>query len=282
MVVNLPGRNQNKYKEVRVFHLSVRIDTMKIACLFTVLVITVVDGFIQRNPTFCSSALKKPSGSLPSIQWSKDSSSLQQQQQPSVPVLRRECRQPPRLAALTKDTLNDNTATTDRYWDSIRIGAVVAYISLLTFVFLAPGQFADPADNAMFDKILADPVNPGINAIYYTLFNLFAVMPIILAAVSCPQAPKQGVPPAPFLLGSVAFGFFTFGPYLIFRKQPLEQVSTSDLDWITRNIFENRIFGVFTVVFTILVLLAPDALGAYQGKFTQVDPIKQILKLTRM
>ena len=167
---------------------------------------------------------------------------------------------------LSSKNLADDSNSTAKYWDATRISAVITYVALLAFIFVSPGAIGDPADNELIAKIVADPSNPGINPYFYTIFNLFTTMPIILAAVTCPQASREGLPPAPFLLASAAIGYFIYGPYLIFRKQPLDTVSRSDLGWVTRNILDSRAMGVFTLVLTILALLAPDAIGAYQGK----------------
>ncbi|KAL7568694.1 hypothetical protein ACA910_021690 [Epithemia clementina (nom. ined.)] len=213
-------------------------------------IIPVVNGFVQPYVAFQSLTLN----GRPSNQGSRAP-------QQNIPVVSTSVETT--LEASFKDSLDDKNPKS--YWDAVRAGSVVAYIALLAFVFNAPGQFGDPADAELIAKIVADPVNPGINPLYYTAFNIFATMPLILASVTCPQASKEGLPPGPFVLASSFIGFFVFGPYLIFRKQPLQQVTRSDLGWVTRNILENKLFGVSTVVFTVLALLAPDAISAYQA-----------------
>jgi hypothetical protein len=150
---------------------------------------------------------------------------------------------------------------------SINIVPAVAWIGLVTWLFTgAPGQFGDPHDAALLQRILADPVHPQINELFFTIFNLFAVMPVILAAVALPQAPRRGLPPTPFLLLSVAVGYFAAGPYFAFRPPlPVQRTDgDNELGWFTRNVLENRVVGIGTFVSTVFFFYAGNVGGVLQ------------------
>jgi len=141
----------------------------------------------------------------------------------------------------------------------------LAWASLLVYVItIAPGKFSDPTDTELLMKILENPTNPDINKLFYTVFNCFATMPIILAALVLPQDSKKGLPAGPFVALASAIGFFAIGPYLAIRPPPVVERSQADLSWATRNIFENKFFGWFNFGMTCLVLVAAGAIPAYQ------------------
>jgi hypothetical protein len=95
----------------------------------------------------------------------------------------------------------------------------------------------------MLTNIIADPVHPGINALYYTLFNFFAVIPVILASVMLPQGRSGiGLPAGPFLAMSTFIGYFGFGPYLAFRAPPKDVMRIRRSELVHWQVLENKIF----------------------------------------
>ena len=71
----------------------------------------------------------------------------------------------------------------------------------------------------------------------------------------------QRVPAIPFLWGSVVIGYFALGPYFALRsarRGPLDV--EGEVGWCTRNIFEQRAFGV---VLSLLTLSLPVSSGLF-------------------
>jgi hypothetical protein len=93
---------------------------------------------------------------------------------------------------------------------SIPYGAALA-VFLGFAAFVAPGSFGAESDNAMLQAYIDNPVAPGLNEIFNTEFNLLGIIPIVMACLLFPQASPTGLPPAPFLLGSVGLGYFGLG-----------------------------------------------------------------------
>lgn len=143
-------------------------------------------------------------------------------------------------------------------------GYAALWAGLLSFAALGPGDFANPADTAMIEQIVTNPASPGINELYYTLFNVFATMPVIAAMLVVPQDRDQGLPAAPFLGLSVAFGYFSMGPYLILRSAPVERKTRAEMGWFSRDVLENKLFAWSTFGLTILAMVAAGAIDAYQ------------------
>ena len=73
----------------------------------------------------------------------------------------------------------------------------------------------------------------------------------------------QRVPAIPFLWGSVVIGYFALGPYFALRSARQGPLDPEEAGWLTRNIFEQRAFGVLLSALTISLpfssdLFAPD------------------------
>ena len=124
-----------------------------------------------------------------------------------------------------------------------------AWLALVVFAFgLAPGELND--SNALLEKVLANPVHPGINEAFYTLFNVFAPLPVILACLVLPQGRRRkGLPAGPFVLGAAFLGFFTLGPYLALRAPPRTSVEQDEesISWVTRYVLENKLVNWSTL-----------------------------------
>eukprot|EP00536_Pseudo-nitzschia_multiseries_P003294 jgi/Psemu1/284325/fgenesh1_pg.49_\ len=124
-------------------------------------------------------------------------------------------------------------------------GAV--WIALVTFAFaFAPGDLNSAADTEMLNTLISQPFPrpEGINELWFAVWNCFTVVPAVLGALEAPVGRGQRLPAAPFLWGSAFLGFFSLGPYFATRTVRTEPVDIEDLGWASRNIFENRLFGV--------------------------------------
>lgn len=153
-----------------------------------------------------------------------------------------------------------------------------AWLALVVFAFgLAPGDLSD--SSALLEPILADPVHPaGVNEAFYALFNVFAPLPVILAALVLPQGRPggRGLPAGPFVAGAAFLGFFALGPYLSLRAPPRDSVLNDDNDdasggepavsWVTR-LLENKVVSWSTLA---LLLYLPLACGLLPDKWA--DP----------
>ena len=171
--------------------------------------------------------------------------------------------------SVSKNTLEsskeDATATPTPSWALNPIFAT-AWVALLVFAFgFAPGELSD---YSIVEKVMADPVHPDINEIYYTLFNIFLPLPIILAALVLPQGqPRKGLPAGPFVAATAFLGFFTLGPYLSLRAFPRDNILPNErISWVTR-LLENKILNWSTLA---LLLFLPYASGLLPDKWA--DP----------
>lgn len=129
-----------------------------------------------------------------------------------------------------------------------------AWASLVSFAVSCADS--SEVDAALLSKILDNPVNPGINELFLTLFNVFLPLPLILAALLLPQQQKDkvsnnnnsgSVAAEPFLIGSAFLGYFVIGPYLSLLYKPSnnnvskDPPDTTDFSWFTTTILENKI-----------------------------------------
>lgn len=101
-----------------------------------------------------------------------------------------------------------------------------------------------------------NPTAPDMNSFFYGIFNLFAIIPIVLACTIAPRASDKGIPAGPTLFLSAFVAFFIMGPYLALRKDPKTVIDdpSRELGWLTRNLWENKLFNYGTLAFGILCL----------------------------
>lgn len=159
-------------------------------------------------------------------------------------------------------------AATGEENEGININALPAavWISLVAYAtFVAPGSLLDTSvTQDLIEKIVANPTHPeGINELFYTVFNLFTPMPLILAALILPQA-NESDRPTPFLVATTFLGYFTMGPYLATRGEIRQSVHKSELGFFTRNLFENSLFGKLLVLLTLAAIAGGNAFEAVQ------------------
>ena len=150
----------------------------------------------------------------------------------------------------------DDGSWTDFGKDPITYAYGGAWAALLTFTFvIAPGELGSAADSAMIQSIIDNPAAPDMNPFYYGIFNLFALIPVVLACTIAPRASAKGIPAGPPLFLSTFIAYFIMGPYLALRKAPKQDIASSDeLGWATRNIWENKLVNYGTVAFGLLCL----------------------------
>ncbi|GMH47032.1 hypothetical protein TrRE_jg154 [Triparma retinervis] len=140
-----------------------------------------------------------------------------------------------------------------------RLGKKALWVGLISFsFFLAPGELNSPADTALINDLLSNPLSPSCNHLWFMVWNFFAVAPLTLAALLLPGSRSSKLPAAPFVLGSAALGYFALGPYMITRNPSRGAVSKSELGFVTRNVFESKIFAALT---TLLALSVPVTSG---------------------
>jgi hypothetical protein len=119
-------------------------------------------------------------------------------------------------------------------------------------------------------------VNPGVNELFASIFNLLGLAPLPIACLTMPSAKGQKPPTAPFLLGGVFAGYGSIGIMMSTRKEAT-RVSMSDLGFVTKNVLENKIFNVAIAALAISVFFSTgfvegtlaDATGQLQG-YTEV------------
>lgn len=130
---------------------------------------------------------------------------------------------------------------------NISIPYSALYVSLLLFAFVvAPGEPNSAADQALLSELISNPSHPDVNQIWFTIWNFFAVVPLVLSAMVLPGPPTATAEggfhkASPFLLGSAFLGFFALGPFMITR--PPASPTPSTPGFFTRNVFENKIFS---------------------------------------
>jgi hypothetical protein len=150
---------------------------------------------------------------------------------------------------------------------SVAFGKVWILLVVWAFSPFAPGSLGSVQDTEMLKAIVANPVSLGINELYYTAFNFFATIPVILACLVLPQGSKEGIPAGPFLALSSAIGYFAMGPYLALRAPPVNTIEEKrgPMSWVTINVFENKAFNLFIFLFTLYLPVAANVFGALEA-----------------
>lgn len=164
----------------------------------------------------------------------------------------RQCSQ--RTPLVVRATSNDGTSPSF----SFNPVAASAWAAIVAFALtLTLTRATGDADQAIINAFIANPAEPGLNEIFFAIFNLFLPAPLIVSSLVLPQGSKEGLPSWPFLLGSGAFGYFALGPYLSLRLPPVKSAADSeDMSWATKNVFENKLFSS---VLLALVIFFPVA-----------------------
>ena len=141
--------------------------------------------------------------------------------------------------------------------------AAAVWIGLVTWAFnFAPGSLGSDADAALVQRLISQPVPrpEEINELWFAVWNSFAVVPAVLAALAAPTGRGQRLPASPFLWGSAAFGYFSLGPYFATRTVTVGPLRRSDLGWASRNVFESRAFGIVVAAIALSIPVTSDLL----------------------
>jgi hypothetical protein len=172
-----------------------------------------------------------------------------------------------RLPRLSQSSTPGDDGSNPSIFSSFSAPFGIAWLCLVLWAFspLAPGSLGSAQDSEMLTAIIANPVSPGINELYYTFFNFFATIPVILACLVLPQGSKAGLPAGPFLALSSAIGYFAMGPYLALRAPPVSTIQEKEgsMSWVTANVFENKLFNWSIFLFTLYLPVAANVFGAY-------------------
>lgn len=159
----------------------------------------------------------------------------------------------------TTSAITSSSASDDDNVPSFAVNPIygAAWLALAGFAVsnVAPGSLGAPEDAQLFQAILENPTHPqGVNELFYFVFNLFAVIPVLLANIFIPQAREnKGLPAWPFLVASSAIGYFSAGVYFSLRAPPKEtyDANTEDVSWFVKNVLENKAVSWFLVAFTL-------------------------------
>lgn len=154
------------------------------------------------------------------------------------------------LLTIAQATNNDQTEIEDQGGFSINPPYAVAFVSFLSFAFYRSFTEADGASMRILEGFFADPLNPGCNELFVTIFNLLGLYFFPLACLLMPGTKGQKLPATPFVLASMLGGYGFLGPYMITREPSFEVVNKSDLGWFTANVLENKIvnWGLAAIV----------------------------------
>jgi hypothetical protein len=84
---------------------------------------------------------------------------------------------------------------------ALNVPAAAAWVALVAWAFtVAPGELNSASDTAMLAGIMANPAHPGMNELYYTIFNFCAVIPVISSGSHFAAGSKQGTPGGAFFV----------------------------------------------------------------------------------
>lgn len=144
---------------------------------------------------------------------------------------------------------------------------LVPYVGFLLFGFYMTSTEAAGASQLILEKFIADPLNPGVNELFATVFNLIGLVGIPLACIIMPSAKGQKFPAPPFLIASAAVGYGAVGPYVMTRK-PVTSVAIDDLGWVTKSVLENKAFNWFMVIVAMSSLFTTGLLNALASDFS--------------
>ena len=119
----------------------------------------------------------------------------------------------------------------------------LAYVLFLGYAFVRSSTEPEGASMEVLQQFLADPLNPGQNELFVSIFNLLGLYFIPIACILLPGARNQRFPAAPFLLGSMFGGYGVLGPYAFTRKPDTSPVTKKDLGFMIKNVTENKLFN---------------------------------------
>ena len=111
---------------------------------------------------------------------------------------------------------------------SISLPYAGLWVALIVFAFaFAPGELNSPADSALIAELVANPLTPDTNDLWFTVWNCFTIVPLALAALLLPGS-RGPLPSTPFIWGSAFLGYFALGPLMATRE--VRRVETERID----------------------------------------------------
>lgn len=187
--------------------------------------------------------------------------------------------QPLRHLTITQVEKNRDTEIDSEDF-SINPPYAIAFVTFLSFAFYKSFTEPNGASMKVLEGFFADPLNPGCNELFVTIFNLLGLYFVPLACLLMPGAKGQKLPATPFVLASMLGGYGFLGPYMITRKPSMENVKKSDLGWFTANILENKLvnYGLAAVIasayvssgfFTALISDSSQLINGYVDLFSE-------------
>ena len=106
------------------------------------------------------------------------------------------------IAKATKeDVSSDNT---EGFLDGFSINPpyAIAYVFFIAYAIVQNSAEGDSGTStALIQQYIADPLNPGFNELFITVFNLLGLYAAPLACLLLPGAKGQKLPATPFVLG---------------------------------------------------------------------------------
>ena len=106
------------------------------------------------------------------------------------------------IAKATKeDVSSDNT---EGFLDDFTINPpyAIAYVFFIAYAITQNSAEGDSGmSTALIQQYIADPMNPGFNELFITVFNLLGLYAAPLACLLLPGAKGQKLPVTPFVLG---------------------------------------------------------------------------------
>ena len=121
------------------------------------------------------------------------------------------------LEQQTKNKVTTLKATSSEESEGFFNGLDINFRYALPYIgFLAIGYFmttaeAPGASQVVLEKFIVDPISPGVNELFASIFNLLGTVALPMACLLMPGAKGQKLPAAPFLAGSVFAGYGSVG-----------------------------------------------------------------------
>ena len=141
----------------------------------------------------------------------------------------------------------------------------LAYIAFTAFAVYQSSIEPLGASNAIIEKFIADPINPGINSLYCVVFNYLGLFFFPMGCLLMPGSKGQSLPAPPFILASMAAGYGSIGLYVSTRKSmdeiQVEDSSSSEPGFVTKNILENKIVNWIVVAVALSTLVSTGAVS---------------------
>lgn len=154
-------------------------------------------------------------------------------------------------------------STSDSPTININLPYALAYILFLAFAYMKQAGETERASMEILQQYIANPLNPGFNELFITVFNLLGLYAAPLACLLMPGARGQKLPATPFLLGSMFGGYGVLGMYTSTRKQNPSPVTKSKLGWFTANVLENKVFNYFILALVSSAYITSGAAAAF-------------------